>query len=239
MKTAILKTNLWDDDDFFELNIDTKLLYLLLMSAPERGVSDIYKVSNRILSARSGLSSDQLEICKKQLAEKGLVSFDKSYIKLIGSAYVLPKKGRFTEQALTREYEEVPKETLDYFNSSLIVEYNNNTIHNNKDKDNNINIDVNKDNSKKEINDLFLEWNEVVGYEIQSNIQKNRYACNNLLKKHGKDKLMQLLRGVALSQSDNFAPRVSDFVSLQSKLSELLAWGKRQSSIKVKGVIKI
>ena len=86
---------------------------------------------------------------------------------------------------------------------------------------------------------MFIEWNKIVGYEISSNKLKNRNACNNLLKKYDKDKLLQLLKGVAMSQSDKFAPRISDFVSLQAKLSELLAWGKRQSSTKVKGVIKI
>ena len=93
--------------------------------------------------------------------------------------------------------------------------------------------------SNIDINDMFSLWNDVVGYEIVSNKQKNRYACNNLLKKHGKDKLTQLLNGVRLSQSDKYAPRISDFVSLQSKLSELLAWGNRQSLTRVKGIIKI
>lgn len=92
---------------------------------------------------------------------------------------------------------------------------------------------------KPEINEMFIEWNEIVGYEISSNKQNNRNACSNLLKKYNKDKLQQLLKGVSMSQSDKFAPRISDFVSLQSKLSELLAWGKRQSSTKIKGVIKI
>jgi len=145
MKTAILKTNLWDDDTFYELNIDTKLLYLLLSSSPERGVSDVYAVSDRILSARSGLTETQLRICKVQLEEKGLVSFSGKYIHLKGSSYVLPKKGRFTDDALIREYEELPEEIIEKFNSSLIVEHYNNTIHNNKDNNNNNNID--KDNS--------------------------------------------------------------------------------------------
>jgi len=143
MKTAILKTNLWDDDEFYELNIDTKLLYLLLMSAPERGVSDIYAVSDRILSVRSGLNENQLKVCKKQLEEKELVLFSGKYIFLKGSAYVMPKKGRFTDDALAREYEELPKEIKEIFNSSLIVEHYSDTIY----KDNNNNIDNNKDNN--------------------------------------------------------------------------------------------
>lgn len=144
MKTAILKTNLWDDDTFYELNIDTKLLYLLLMSAPERGVSDVYAVSDRILSARSGLNENQLRLCKSQLEEKQLVMFKQKYIWLRGPAYVLPKKGRFTDEALMREAEDLPVEIRQSFNSSLIVEYYNDTIY--KDKDNNNNNNKDKDN---------------------------------------------------------------------------------------------
>jgi len=100
MKTAILKTNIWDDDDFYDLNIDTKLLYLLLLSSPERGMSDVYKVSDRILSARSGLNSKQIDICKKQLTEAGLVMFFNNYVKLTDISYVQPTTGRFTAAAL-------------------------------------------------------------------------------------------------------------------------------------------
>lgn len=155
MKTAILKTSLWDDDSFYELNIDTKLLYLLLMSAPERGVSDVYAVSDRILSVRSGLNEQQLRVCKKQLEEKELVSFNGKYIWLKGSAYVLPKKGRFTDDALVREAEELPEEIRDIFNSSLIVKHYSDTIHNNNDnninKNNNIGL-IKFREARKELN---------------------------------------------------------------------------------------
>ena len=80
---------------------------------------------------------------------------------------------------------------------------------------------------KKEINDLFLKWTEIVGYEVKGQVAKNRQACNNLFKKYGSDGVEQLLRGVAKSQTDKYAPRVSDFISLQAKYNDLIAWGKR------------
>lgn len=90
---------------------------------------------------------------------------------------------------------------------------------------------------KSEINEVFAFWKETVGYEISAKSQANRYACSNLIKKHGVHGLKQLIRGVALTQSDKFAPRISDFSQLQAKLNELLAWGRRQST--TKGTIKI
>jgi hypothetical protein len=242
MKTAILKTTIWDDDDFYELNIDTKLLYLLLMSSPERGVSDIYKVSDRILSARSGLSSDQLKICKKQLHEKGLVSFNGKYIKLSQSAYVLPKKGRFTEQALNNEYSEVPQSVIEAFssNSSLIVEYYNDTIYNNKD--NNKNKDIYKDNNKvstKTIDAMFEYWHKIVGYEITAKKPQNRQYCGKLIKDYSKEDIAKMIQASALASEDKYAPRVSNFIDLYRKFDDLKLWVKRETKTNIPSVVVI
>ena len=149
MKTAILKTNIWDDDDFYELNIDTKILYLLLLSSPERGVSNVYKINDRILSVRSGLNTNQLSICKKQLEDKNLVIFYDKYVKLSDLAYVQPTKGNFTKVSLNRELQEVPENVLKHFNIELTeVLHRCDTgiaqVHINKD--NNIDINNNKNN---------------------------------------------------------------------------------------------
>ena len=79
---------------------------------------------------------------------------------------------------------------------------------------------------KTEINDMFDFWEEQVGIQISSRTKMNRNACNNLIKKHGEEKVKMFIKGVALSHTDKFAPRISDFISLQSKLTELLVWGK-------------
>lgn len=86
-----------------------------------------------------------------------------------------------------------------------------------------------------EINEMFNYWQNRVGYEISGKRQANRNACNNLLKKHGADKVKRLIDGVSISQNDRYAPRIADFVQLQSKLSELMAWGKQQTK-SIRGV---
>jgi len=80
----------------------------------------------------------------------------------------------------------------------------------------------------KDINEMFDSWEQIVGYKIDSQAKANRYACSNLLKKHGRDGVLALIRGVAASLEDSFAPRISDFSSLQYKQNELVAWGKRK-----------
>lgn len=78
------------------------------------------------------------------------------------------------------------------------------------------------------INEMFDFWADEVGYNIESRIKQNRAACSNLLKKHGKDKLMQLIKGVALTQSDQYAPHIADFSQLQQKVNDLLVWGRKK-----------
>ncbi len=91
---------------------------------------------------------------------------------------------------------------------------------------------------KTEINNLFEYWKQKTGVGIASNVQRNRNACNNLYRKYGDEKLRQLVDGVALAQSTAYAPRISDFCELQSKLTQLLTWGKSRETTQ-KRTIKI
>lgn len=81
-----------------------------------------------------------------------------------------------------------------------------------------------------DINEMFEYWHKTVGYKLESNRQRNRNACNNLIKKHTVDGLQRLVQGVALANQDRYAPSIADFIGLQAKTNELIAWGKRSSS---------
>lgn len=101
------------------------------------------------------------------------------------------------------------------------------------DKTNNTNVllaDRPPDKRKPEINSMFECWRLNVGYDIEAKVQANRRACSNLLKKHGETKLTQLINGVALAHSDQYAPRISDFCDLQSKQNQLIAWGNSRKN---------
>ena len=78
------------------------------------------------------------------------------------------------------------------------------------------------------INEMFEYWQNTVGYEITSRKQANRNACKNLLAKYKTAGVKQLIDATAIAQSDQYAPRISDFSSMQSKLNDLIAWGKKK-----------
>jgi hypothetical protein len=104
----------------------------------------------------------------------------------------------------------------------------NKTIQDNTKTIQNTNVLAAERRGKPEINEIFDYWAEQVGYNIESRVKQNRFACSNLLKKHGSDKLKQLIRGVALAQNTQYAPRISDFSQLQQKTHDLVVWGKQK-----------
>lgn len=78
-----------------------------------------------------------------------------------------------------------------------------------------------------EINELFDYWEQILGYRVEGQRQRNRNACSNLVKKHGVDGVRRLIQGVAKASNDRFAPRIADFTQLQARYNELIAWGRR------------
>lgn len=82
-----------------------------------------------------------------------------------------------------------------------------------------------------DINELFEYWQEIIGYEITSRRQANRNACKNLVARHTLIGTKKLVEGVRQAQDDKYAPRIADFCDLQSKLNQLLVWGKSKQTI--------
>jgi hypothetical protein len=83
-----------------------------------------------------------------------------------------------------------------------------------------------------DINVCFAYWKEQLGYGIQSRTKPNRYACSNLLKRHGVEGVRRLIDGVVVAQSDQYAPRIADFCDLQTKFNQLMQWGKSRRNTK-------
>jgi hypothetical protein len=79
-----------------------------------------------------------------------------------------------------------------------------------------------------DINELFEYWSETIGIPIRSKVQRNRNSCSTLIKQHGLDGVKKLIQGVRLAMDDQYAPNISDFISLQSKQNELIMWGHKK-----------
>lgn len=156
MKTAIIKTQFWDDENFEKLHLDSKFFYFYLLANPSRGLTKIVKINYKVASAYTGLTIDQINISIKQLASEGLIAYKDRYYVLLKD-YVEAKKGRFTNKTIAREEAEIPQEIKDFFHNFQINSTGTIPEHKDNDKDNDSVSDNDKDkktsrNPKKLIN---------------------------------------------------------------------------------------
>ncbi len=108
MKTAIIKTGFWQDDDVFELNSDTRLLYLCLLTNPQRDLLPAFRVSDRMLSAYTGYSRDLIDLCRKQLIASGRIFYEEGFYIFTTQDFVKPSAGRDSSKIYDREYAKLP-----------------------------------------------------------------------------------------------------------------------------------
>lgn len=173
MKTAIIKTGFWQDDEVFELNSDTRLLYLCLLTNPQRDLLPAFRVSDRMLSAYTGYSRDLIDICRRQLIESGRVLYQEGYYIFTKQDYVKPSAGRDTIKIYEREYDKLPDSVKTIIESNTLVDstctstgtssgtstgHNNNNkdIHNNNNK-NNAQVDSNTTDEITKVYETFTE----------------------------------------------------------------------------------
>jgi len=143
MRTAIISTEFWESDEIASLNSDTRSIYMCLLTNPKRNTTNVFKLSNRLISFYSGFNTDVVKTCLKQLSDDNYIIMVDGYFILTGQEYVKAKRGRLTsdiEDSFLASLPEKVKETLinnnissrEALEHSLVYKHNNN----NKDKDN-------------------------------------------------------------------------------------------------------
>lgn len=180
---------------------------------------EICTMTNNTLADRAGCSEDTASRSVGRLKEKGyvqIIGFN-GRVRKMQSLHIVPPQNAEAASAKTPKQ---PRQS----------KAQDNTIEN-KEKTGIAKAigDTPETYGNTEINEMFEYWQSTVGYAISSRRQANRNACNNLIKKHTADGVRKLIHGVALAQSDRYAPQIADFEELQSKLSKLMAWGKKNT----------
>lgn len=152
MKTAIVNTSFWDEEDFGKTHLGTKLVYNHLLTNPSRGLSPYMKINRLVMGARTGLDKEQVTLGLQQLVEIGWILEYKGYVMFLKN-HVSPKKGRFTDDAIARELQEIPKDVIAYFEENIQVPYlcrtGTSPVHNNI-YNNIYNTNISNKNSKEE-----------------------------------------------------------------------------------------
>jgi len=204
-----------------ELSPSEKLVYARICAFKK------YFESKEECSINLGISKDTVVKAKQKLAKLG-------FIKEIGNT----GRGKIY-QSVYDDNERVVKSTNQSGKKPPIRVVKSTNIEEIEKKERRKNI-VSKDTigetpkkmTNLDIDHLMEYWEITVGYAIQGKKQANRYACNNLIKKLTVTGVEQVINGVALAHGDKYAPKISDFCSLQAKLNDLILWGKNYGNNK-------
>jgi predicted transcriptional regulator len=100
MKTRVIQTSIWRDILDEPMNIDTKLLYMYLLTNEHIGQTDYLKVIESEVSFYTGLDQKQIKFCLKQLEDVGLIRIYSNWVMFTNGAYIQSYyKGKKNEKA--------------------------------------------------------------------------------------------------------------------------------------------
>lgn len=114
MKTTIIRTDVWKDDELFKLHLDSKYLYLYILSSPERGNFYLFPWSKRLASTYTGITENQIETALTELIEAGFVQVYGGYIAIIKEHFSVTRN-RYSEQAEEEMLSSLPEDVYAYF----------------------------------------------------------------------------------------------------------------------------
>lgn len=223
MRTTLINTTFWREDSIDDLHLDSKLLYLYMLTNPDKGLANIYHYKPKVIAAYAGLSTEQIDVAIKQLVQLGYVDvYNGFYVLLKG--HEMPKKGRFTEKTIEKEKELIPIDVLEHFN--LLINENSSgvapehkDIDNNKDKDISKAIEKNNDllNEFKEANEY---WEKISGRAMSDN-PTSRNKFKQLRKEHSMNDIKVAINGACYFQGKEYRPQVLSFASMHEKWDSL------------------
>ena len=113
MKTAIIDTSFWDDDDFMDLTIEEKTVFFFLISNPIRTMCPLTKLNIRTCAFRTDLTTKEVEKSLQILHEKNLIEFFDGFYFI--NNFVIPQKNRYAKKINITTLEKIPVETREKF----------------------------------------------------------------------------------------------------------------------------
>lgn len=235
MKTALIKTDFWKDDDIFCLTPDVRMFYLCLLTNPERNTTRAFKCSDRLLSAYTGYNDDTIKLCRKSLIEAGFIQYIDGFYILREENNVEPKRGKLTQSIQEKFMDSLPENVLKVLlnetpptpakSSSVALEesleyvYVNVDVDKDVDKDVNNNKDVNKE-LLKEFRELNEYWAGKSGRKLSDN-KTSRDAYRKLRKEHSVDDIRLAINGASYFHGMKYKPQVMSFAALYQKWDNL------------------
>ena len=87
----------------------------------------------------------------------------------------------------------------------------------------------------KDINTLLQEFEKSFGFAPKP-VQQNRWAANRLIKAHGLEWVLSVLKATVVIQDEPYSPKIYSLIDLEKKLPNIAGFYKRK---KIKGGIRL
>lgn len=179
MKTAIIKTDFWKEDEVFKLLPDVRLFYMCLLTNPERNTTRVFKCSDRLMSAYTGYNIDTIKMCKDVLIKEGFIKIINDFYILSEQQCIEPKRGNLTKEIESEFLSSLPLKVQEELMSSTSAPLDYNNINNNINVNinNNNNLITTKENNKLEEEKASIQYQlaEMLARLISNNLaEKNR-----------------------------------------------------------------
>jgi len=83
MKTTIFKKDFWTSDEFIDLHLDSKCVYLYLLSCPDKGYLPVFKFNKHLATLCTGMSNNSIDAAITELSKNGYIEVYNGYVGLV------------------------------------------------------------------------------------------------------------------------------------------------------------
>lgn len=200
MKTAIIKTDFWKDDDIYELSIDERMLYLCILTNPERNTTPAFKCSDRIMSAFTGFNTQQMQVARQRLIDREKIIFIEGYYLIRNQDFVDTKRGKLSSDKYLEDLKTLPKGIQDIilknkdFRSRAALEPLE-SIEIEKEIDTEIVVEKEKDTEKsKQISEVIKALEKVdAKNKLYYGNKTQRKACEFIIQEYGFQEVLDMI----------------------------------------------
>ncbi len=113
-KTSFIRNGFWTSDEYISLHLDTKILYIYLLSCPDREYLNVFKFNRIFATHCTGISRASVDAGVEQLEKIGYIETFNGYVSLLkGDAVTLG--GRYNKLNGEKELESIPVDVRAHF----------------------------------------------------------------------------------------------------------------------------
>jgi hypothetical protein len=123
MKTRIIKTRIWaEDEKFGGLSLKSKLGFIYYITNERIGMTGIYECPDRVCLFELGINKSELDEIRRELQDAEMVHFFGSWVFVVNAErHNNYKQSPKTLKAYEAEKKALPSHVLEHFDSSMIV----------------------------------------------------------------------------------------------------------------------